>query len=212
MQPDSTPTTTEDTTKEIPYGYCHCGCGQRTKIAPQTSQRSGAIKGEPNRFIYGHQVRPKTGATQRFWDRVDTGDGCWEWRGAKNRLGYGMLSGPEFKGGVVRAHRFAYALLIGPIPKGMVICHRCDNPSCCNPDHLFAGSQSDNIHDMWRKGRNRTPYGERASAAVLTEAQVREIRDVYARGAMNGVEIAACYGIGRSTVYSIINQETWKHV
>lgn len=84
--------------------------------------------------------------------------GCWEWKRATNNIGYGMF---RIKQGLMRtAHRVSYELFKGPIPKGMVVCHTCDNPKCVNPDHLWAGTMLDNIRDMDQKGRRVTrPIG-----------------------------------------------------
>jgi hypothetical protein len=80
-----------------------------------------------------------------------TESGCWEWDGYRNELGYGIC---VLRRQRWRAHRLAWAYVHGPIPDGMVICHRCDNPPCINPDHLFLGTHRDNTADMMRKGRN----------------------------------------------------------
>lgn len=87
-----------------------------------------------------------------FWSKIEkTEDGCWIWKGASGgRQGYGSFS---YKGKAYRAHRLAWSLENGPIPEGHFICHRCDNPPCVNPAHLFAGTALDNVRDMWEKGR-----------------------------------------------------------
>lgn len=85
-----------------------------------------------------------------FWSRVKKSDGCWEWMGNRGPRGYGTI---KVAGKVYRTHRYAYALVNGPIPEGYFVCHRCDNPPCCRPDHLFLGTAKDNNHDMMRKGR-----------------------------------------------------------
>jgi hypothetical protein len=94
---------------------------------------------------------PQGPAEERFWLRVQKSDGCWTWQGAKGDHGYGHFTAD---GGVdVSTHRYSYQLHHGEIPPGMVICHRCDNPVCVNPDHLFLGTQRDNVQDMIQKGR-----------------------------------------------------------
>lgn len=91
----------------------------------------------------------------RFWRHViksADSNGCWTWDGAKHQpFGYGMFGTTRRK--TVGAHRFSYEVHFGPIPEGLQVCHRCDNPPCVRPDHLFLGTQADNIHDMIRKGR-----------------------------------------------------------
>lgn len=109
--------------------------------------------------LYGDLIgrRPKGAEEFRFWFRVDKSGDCWTWSAARGAgkfdYGYFWTDGKK----LVKAHRYAYALANGPIPEGMVICHRCDNPPCVRPDHLFLGTQKDNIHDMDAKGRGRRP-------------------------------------------------------
>ena len=88
----------------------------------------------------------------RFWSKVRTGTGCWEWTGARARFGHGLVHvGPGGK--LAQTHRVAWELMVGPVPEGMGVLHRCDNPPCVRPDHLFLGTQQDNVRDMWAKGR-----------------------------------------------------------
>lgn len=105
----------------------------------------------------------------RFWSRVDVGapNACWEWQGARDSFGYGQAR--------EATHRTAWALTHGPIPSGMCVCHRCDNPPCCNPDHLFLGTRADNNRDRHAKGRSANlERGERHPQAGLTAAKVSE--------------------------------------
>ncbi|WP_372356962.1 HNH endonuclease signature motif containing protein [Xanthomonas sp. NCPPB 3443] len=95
-----------------------------------------------------------------------TETGCWLWTGATDTLGYGLITVARQKSGA--AHRAAYAELVGPIPRGMAVCHRCDTPSCCNPEHLFLGSQAENMRDASAKAR--------ISACRLTHQQALEVR------------------------------------
>lgn len=95
----------------------------------------------------------KPTVSERFWSRVDTSMSCWNWRGARSRFGYGKMVA---NGRYVDAHRLSYMLTKGDIPEGMMVCHRCDNPSCVKPDHLFIGSPSDNMVDMASKKRRRS--------------------------------------------------------
>jgi hypothetical protein len=124
---------------KVPYGFCQCGCGVRTKIAVQTSTRDGYVKGEPRLFLHGHWARisgvglkdPKYAA--RFWAKVEKTDACWLWRGSKDPAGYGIV---KLERRQARAHRVAYELAVGPIPDGLTIDHLCENKGCVNPDHM----------------------------------------------------------------------------
>jgi len=104
------------------------------------------------------RASPASGPLEvRFWARVDRGgpDDCWPWTATMLASGYGWVHAPEV--GEERAHRVAWVLTIGPIPEGQVACHRCDNPPCCNPGHLFLGTQAANVADRDEKGRGRGP-------------------------------------------------------
>lgn len=134
---------------------------------------------------------------EAFWARVDVRgpDECWPWTGALNRAGgYGHLS---WGGRTIYAHRLAHTLRKGPIPEGMQILHACDNPLCCNPAHLSAGTQAENIADMVAKGRHAV--GERNARTKLTDEQVEAIR----KDPRTQSVIAAEYGIRQSLVSMI---------
>lgn len=127
--------------------------------------------------------------------------GCWLWIGAVNEFGYGVT-------GKGRAHRISYEQHKGVIPAGLCILHKCDVPSCVNPDHLFAGTKRDNLVDMYRKGRGRPPRGEGCHNHRLTEAQVCEIRssDKSARF------LGAKYGVSHTAIIRIKSRRKWAHV
>ena len=107
----------------------------------------------------------------------DTPDGCWVWIGSTYWHGYGSFSIARSTN--TYAHRWAFEHFIGPIPKGLKVLHLCDGRTCVNPDHLFLGTQADNIHDMWAKGRQKTPFksGQANIRCRLTDEQIRQIRD-----------------------------------
>src|SRR5256885_74384 len=99
-----------------------------------------------------------------FWNRKTISpSGCWEWVGSKRELGYGQV---RYKGRSARAHRIAWELTFGEIPDGRSVLHKCDNPPCINPDHLFLGTQQDNVDDMFRKGRQKTPGNGKAKSSA----------------------------------------------
>ena len=133
--------------------------------------------------------------SERFWTRVDQSggpDACWPWIGGRVRGGYGRL---DTATGTL-AHRTSYELANGPIPEGLHVCHRCDNPPCVNPAHLFAGTNADNVADRVAKGR--PPFGARWGGK-LTDEQVREVR-----ASTEPIRvIAPRYGIAHSTIAAI---------
>lgn len=134
-------------------------------------------------------------------------DGCHIWTGSKDRKGYGQL---RIDKKLFYAHRIAWELVNGPIPDGMYACHICDNPACCNPSHIFIGTQSDNMRDASVKGRSAK--GQEITCAKLTEDDVRDIRLAYSRGERQW-SIAKRYGSNNHKIVSdIVTGKTWKHV
>jgi hypothetical protein len=101
--------------------------------------------------------RPRVPLEERFWQRVAVSDGCWEWTGTRDKDGYGEISRPGTNAGKVRAHRLSWELHNGDVPEGLWVLHRCDNPPCVRPDHLFVGDYLANIRDMMEKGRAKRP-------------------------------------------------------
>lgn len=165
-------------------------------------------------------------AEQRFWRFVDKSNECWSWTGTTFKGGYGKFS---LDGRKIQAHRFAWSMVHGRIPDGMVICHRCDNPSCVRLDHLFLGTISDNVNDALKKGRyygrvyrgmsrcrksptGRNSKGENNPGARLNEKQVKEIRELFESHTMTGKQLGALYGVGKWQIYRIVRREQWKDV
>ena len=132
--------------------------------------------------------------------------GCWLWIGNSNGR-YGQIRTDNKN---VSAHRLSWQLFKGDIPLGKQVLHRCDTPSCVNPEHLFLGTPSDNTRDSMKKGRYFRPYGERSGAAKLTEKQVEEIRGLIAAGIRQD-EIAKQFGVNKSRITSIKKGTSWKH-
>lgn len=137
-----------------------------------------------------------------FWAQVRFSDDneCWIIGPGGNR--YGQLA---YDGKVYRTHRLAYELFVGPIPGGMHVCHTCDHPACCNPDHLFLGTHADNMADMVAKGRHS--WARKVSA--LTAEDIRWVREQYARGAP-GLDLAETLGVCPGFVYSLLSGKSWR--
>jgi len=157
----------------------------------------------------------------RRLERIDRSDptACWEWPGMRNRLGYGLLAlGRGRHQRQHRAHRLVYEMLVGPIPPGWHICHRCDNPPCVNPAHLFAGTRAANMQDAARKGRIkgglRSPLmGSANPSAVLTDADVIAMRRRYAAGGVTQSQLAREYGLAsQGAVSLILTRKLWRHL
>lgn len=134
--------------------------------------------------------------------------GCWLWVGAANRGRYGVMRAETKSRATVLAHRASWRIHFGEIPTAMFVCHRCDNPSCVNPSHLFLGTNADNMRDKQVKGR--APSGEAASNAKLTAAQVDHIRVILSTGVVTQQRIADAFGVSGSTIAYINTGHTWK--
>jgi len=140
--------------------------------------------------------------------------GCWLWEKSLNNRGYGLLQCGGYKG---YAHRFAYSAFNGPIPAGMSVCHRCDNPCCVNPDHLWLGTPSDNMSDCLSKGRHASQSGTanyakgiRQGLAKLTPHQVSQIRE--SGHIVSQRALAIRFGVSKTAINLVQRGATWKHV
>jgi hypothetical protein len=143
---------------------------------------------------------------ERFWSKVDktsNPNGCWEWTGGKIRNGYGSFT---LNCKSIVSHRFSYELYNGSIPTGLHVLHKCDNRICVNPNHLFLGTNQDNMSDKVAKGRQAK--GSTIGKAKLTEEQVLDIKT----HKITCKEYAKKYGITMSTIYDIWNRKTWTHI
>jgi hypothetical protein len=140
-----------------------------------------------------------------FWQRVDKNGDCWLWQGRLGGGGYGHF---DYQGKTWLAHRLAYWIEHGGIPDGMDILHHCDNPRCVRPGHLVAGTATDNMQDMLRKGRANKPSKERSGLARTTMNDVREIRRLYRLGATQ-VMLGKQFDLDQTTISLIVNNRTW---
>lgn len=136
-------------------------------------------------------------------------NGCWEWSGPKDRDGYGVFG--HHRGKQLRAHRASYAVNVGAIPDRMMVCHKCDNRSCINPDHLFIGSPKENTLDMVNKGRKFLTKGALHGMAKLSDKDVSEIIQLRKSGLLLK-EIAARYGVTFQHVSLITHRKSWRHL
>ena len=148
---------------------------------------------------------PPATLEERFWAHVVVHvDGCWEWTGPAHK-GYGRL---KFKQRQYMATHVSLAIAGRPLREGEFALHRCDNPPCSRPDHLFAGTKADNARD--RHGKERDARGRRTNTNVLTEAQVLEIRSLYASGGWSQTRLGEKFGVRHSTIGYIVRGETWQ--
>lgn len=185
------------------------------------------------------QIKFNQGNLKRFWGKVNKSEddgGCWEWIGHKDKGGYGKCN---FNDKGFRAHRASYIIAYGNIPEGKLICHKCDRPSCIRPDHLFLGTNLENIADRNSKGRQSKgekhaaimrsrdlrgdknparihpelmPRGEKSGTAKLTELKVIEIRKRYAAGGTTQKKLGAEYNVHFTLIGYIVNRKVWAHV
>ena len=147
-------------------------------------------------FTYNHR--------DVFFDSYAVVGECWEWTGSRDTKNYGRIGGTN----PIKAHRLSWELHNGPIPDGLCVLHKCDNPPCVNPAHLFIGTIADNNRDKMVKGRHRYSVGSQRSHSKLTESDIPIIRAMEE----THTEIARLFGISRRNVGFIKDRKTWKHV
>ena len=146
----------------------------------------------------------------RFLNKVKKTDTCWYWLGAKHSYkGYGSFSNGKK---IVKTHRFAYEHFVGSIPDNLCVLHKCDNPSCVRPDHLFLGTNQDNVDDKLSKDRH--PRGEKSKVSKLTEDEVVEIKKALKcfRYVGQNNDLAEMYGVNHRTISCIKTGKIWSHV
>jgi len=211
-----------------PQAYFLCDCGKefitRIQTAKSNKIKSCGCKSNEFRTIastkYAPPERTESGIKKipiltqellnRFLGKIkNTGNinDCWEWQAGTSAAGYGIFNVGETD---YISTRISYSLHYKQDPLELCVLHKCDNPKCCNPHHLFLGTKSDNMKDMADKGRSNK--GEAVNTNKLTEEQVKYIRLAYATGAMNKSELAREFGVYHSNIISIVNNKTWKHI
>lgn len=148
---------------------------------------------------------------ENFWDKVNKTEGCWNWTGGTNGKGYGLFKVPGTRKNMT-AHRMSYALRNGEITSDQWVLHKCDNPLCVNPDHLFLGTPADNVADMDAKGRRVSPVrkGERNGRALLDADKVRLIRLLH--GKFSRDAMTKIFGIGKSQLHRVVTRQQWANV
>jgi len=169
---------THDPTQEIPYGYCHCGCGERTAIMQWDEPRLGYTKGAPRKFVAGHNRRCKLTYT------INPDTGCWVWDGSVNTSGYGQF---RRNGKMTVAHRYFYEQLVGPVPDGLDLHHTCEIRNCVNPTHLVPLTTKEHL-----------ALHPQTSLTNEDKAEIRRLRDkVFQR------DLAARYHVHTDTIRRI---------
>lgn len=150
--------------------------------------------------------------SERFWDKVDTSGDCWLWtanrlRGRDGTKRYGLIGGSRRGGGTFYAHRVSWEIHNGPIPEGANVCHHCDSPACVKPDHLFLGSQKQNVQDMDRKGRRGSVGPQAGTTGKLSKKEVLSLMDMYSQGYKQD-QLAKVFGVSRATVSNYLTGRT----
>ena len=148
-----------------------------------------------------NRIGKKMDEITAFRRYVEESGGCWYWVGALTSKGRGNFRGRS-------APRRAWELFIGQVPRELYVCHHCDNPACVRPDHLFLGTQCDNMQDMVRKGRKKRLAGDSAAHRKLDYSKVKEIRDLHA-GGLSRKDLSNLFGVSKSQIARIVRGEHW---
>lgn len=183
----------------------HCGATvTRRKAEIQSHKRnfcSRKCRAIANILPLSERLKLHTGPQQP--------SGCIHWTG-KTKKGYGMIECLGKK--VLLAHRVAFEVANGSFDRSLCVLHKCDNPTCINPEHLFLGTQQDNVDDMISKGRKNSARGSKHGKAKLTEHDVCVLRTGYERGDISVPDFAAKHGLLEDSVLDIIRRKTWRHI
>lgn len=206
---------------DLEYGLCECGCGKKTRLAPQSCTTKGWLRGQPLRFLSHHYPQYTMSLADRLWSGVDktcSPHGCWLWVAKSHIEGYGTF---KYRGKTVRVHRIAWQIEHGPVPSDMMVLHSCESfyargdityRRCVR--HLYLGNKFDNARDMVSSGRWQHGHvsGEQHYNAKLTYQQVLEIREKYAAGGMTQRVLGDEYGVHSVTIWAIVHGTAWASV
>lgn len=214
-----------------------CKAGQPWRASPASNLKHtlNMIEATTTVVPAPQEIKLTAAEEERFWSKVNK-DGptiphmetpCWVWTAGKLK-GYGLVKIGNKK---LLAHRVVWMISNGPIPHdgsyhGICVCHRCDNPACCNPSHLFLGTNADNAADREAKGRNKLtparlslelhpekrPRGEKHSMAKLTDSEASYARIRYAEGGITQRQLAAQFGVSNVLISLIIRRKIWAHL
>lgn len=174
--------------KDVPFGYCHCGCGNKTPLSTRTQARRGLVSGQPRQFLRGHcNRRPEPRPGYRIEDRGYKTP-CWIWQGCIDVNGYGKTVGQP-------AHHLYYKRAHGPFPEGLEPDHLCRVRSCVNPNHVEAVTHAVNC--------------QRSSRSKLSMEAAREIRTFYAQG-LSQQSIANTMQVSKSAIKHVLHGRSWR--
>lgn len=175
----------------------------------ETKQEAVRACGNSNCFNPDHIIFDEI---TRFWFYVDTGNEneCWEWERSKDGGGYGVFTTHKY--GREKSHRISYLECVGEIPEGLMVLHTCDNPSCCNPKHLFLGTNQENMDDKVKKNRQSRLFGGDNGRCQMSEKNIMSMRKDYRSGNFSYSDLVYKYKISQTQVARIIKRESWAWV
>lgn len=192
--------------KQRMYTYnCLCDCGSFLKNASFHCLKIGYTKScGCHRKEKWQLFNSEINLPKRLKENVVINNkGCWEWQKGLDVCGYGVI---KINKKSFPTHRKSYETFVGEIPKGLWVLHKCDNPKCINPDHLFLGNQAENSKDMWNKGRGKGVGWKN----ILTKEQVLEIRNLYPKFSI--LKLGKMYNKHHATIWMIVNRKSWKNI
>lgn len=178
----------------VPYGYCHCGCGELAPIAGKAYIAKGLKKGDPFKYIQGHNGRKSP--IDYLEQDLGHSTPCWIWQQGVISTGYGLLRNPNTREKTL-AHRYYYEQKYGLIPKSVQLDHLCRNRTCVNPDHIELVTPAVNVR--------------RGLAAKLTPEKAREIRRLHGQG-LSYQQIATRFKVHKETIAAVVKRRTWRDV